>query len=170
MEYAAALAIAQCTQAALAPYCARMAIAGSVRRQRPQVKDIEILALPLQEPADLFGETLVAHQGFCAVVNQWPKVKGEPTGKYTQGRLPEGIILDLFIADAENWGWQQALRTGSTAFTAVLVPALKRAGYTSLNGYLFHRGVLVPVREEAEVFACAGMPWVEPTAREVAGR
>ena len=75
MEYAAALANAQHTQAALAPYCARIAIAGSVRRQPPQVKDIEILARPLQEPADLFGETLTAPHDFCAAVHQWQKLR-----------------------------------------------------------------------------------------------
>ena len=31
-------------------------------------------------------------------------MKGEPTGKYTQRRLPEGLTLDLFMADANNWG------------------------------------------------------------------
>lgn len=42
--------IATRAEAALAPYCHRISIAGSVRRQRPQVKDIEIEALPWQEP------------------------------------------------------------------------------------------------------------------------
>jgi DNA polymerase/3'-5' exonuclease PolX len=102
MNYAAAMEVAERTRAALAPYCQRIAIAGSVRRQRPQVKDIEICAILLQEPSDLFGETLVAHHGFCAVVNQWRAIKGQPTGKYTQRRLPEGITLDLFMADADN--------------------------------------------------------------------
>src|SRR5687767_9873869 len=104
MDYPAALEIARRAEAALAPYCQRIAIAGSIRRQRPQVKDIEIVAQPLQEPADLFGHELVAHQGFCAVVNQWRAIKGQPTGKYTQRRLPDGINLDLFIADPDNWG------------------------------------------------------------------
>jgi DNA polymerase/3'-5' exonuclease PolX len=117
MDYPSALEIAKRAQATLAPYCHRISIAGSIRRQRPQVKDIEIVALPWQEPSDLFGDALVAHHGFCAAVNQWRAIKGQPTGKYTQRRLPEGINLDLFMADADNWGLILAVRTGSAAFS-----------------------------------------------------
>jgi DNA polymerase/3'-5' exonuclease PolX len=65
VEYPAALEITTRAQAALALYCHRISIAGSIRRQRPQVKDIEIVALPWQEPSDLFGDVLVAHPGFA---------------------------------------------------------------------------------------------------------
>ena len=87
MDYAAALAIAARAQAALAPYCRRIAIAGSIRRQRPQCKDIELVVQPLREPADLFGSTLVAHHGCCAAVNRGRAIKGQPAGKYMQRRL-----------------------------------------------------------------------------------
>jgi DNA polymerase/3'-5' exonuclease PolX len=146
----------------------RIEIAGSIRRQRPHVKDVEICAIPLQEPSDLFGAELVTCEGFCAVVNQWRKDIGEPTGKYTRRFLPGGIKLDLFIVDPESWGLQLVYRTGSTDFNrCTLLPALKRHGYASLNGSLFHHGVLVPVHEESDLFALAGLPWVEPMAREV---
>ena len=39
---------------ALTPYCHRIAIAGSIRRQRPMIGDIEIVALP-QRQTDLLG-------------------------------------------------------------------------------------------------------------------
>jgi DNA polymerase/3'-5' exonuclease PolX len=170
MEYSAALEIATRAEAALAPYCHRISIAGSVRRQRPQVKDIEIVVLPLQEPSDLFGETLVAHHGFCAAVNQWRAIKGQPTGKNTQRRLPEGITLDLYIADVDNWGLILAVRTGSAAFShRVLATGWVKAGYTSLNGHLYCRGQRVPVREELDLFRLLGLPWIEPSAREVLG-
>jgi DNA polymerase/3'-5' exonuclease PolX len=42
MDYVQALAIAEQTRTALAPYCERIEIAGSIRRQKPQVKDIEL--------------------------------------------------------------------------------------------------------------------------------
>jgi DNA polymerase/3'-5' exonuclease PolX len=168
MDYTHALAIAERIQATLAPFCSRIAIAGSVRRQRPQVKDIEILALPMQEPADLFGQELVACQGFCAVVSQWHAIKGQPTGKYTQRRLPEGINLDLFIADEENFGWQLALRTGSAAYShEVLATGLLKAGYTMLNGYIYRRGQRIAVREEVDLFALVGLPYADPCTRDV---
>ena len=40
----------------LAPHCERIAVAGSIRRKRPQVKDIELLcASKVTSTADLFG-------------------------------------------------------------------------------------------------------------------
>jgi DNA polymerase/3'-5' exonuclease PolX len=102
MDHAGAFAIAEQCRAVLAPFCARIEIAGSIRRGKPQVKDIELVAMPRQVPTGLFGDELVTDPDFCAVVNQWPAVKGTPEGRYTQRRLPEGIALDLFMADVEN--------------------------------------------------------------------
>lgn len=45
---------------AFRPYCSRGAIAGSVRREKPEVKDIEVVIVPkwetVPDPDDLFGE------------------------------------------------------------------------------------------------------------------
>ena len=43
MEYNKALEIAEKTKAQLAPYCERIEIAGSIRRKKPDVGDIEIV-------------------------------------------------------------------------------------------------------------------------------
>jgi DNA polymerase/3'-5' exonuclease PolX len=168
MHRSAALFIAERTRAALAPYCRRIEIAGSVRRGKPEVKDIELVAMPNTVPTGLFGDELVTDPGFCAVVNQWPAVKGTPEGKYAQRRLPEGIVLDLFMADSDNWGLIFAMRTGSATFSHhVLAAGWVKAGYTSSQGYLHRRGQRVPVREEADLFSLLGIPWVAPEAREV---
>lgn len=61
---AAARAIAEQVRKALAPACERIEIAGSVRRERPEVHDIEIVAIPLvstrpgppSAQSSLFGE------------------------------------------------------------------------------------------------------------------
>jgi hypothetical protein len=86
MDRASALALAEQCRAALAPSCHRIEIAGSIRRGKPQVEDIELVALPKLVPADLFGDAMTADLEFCAVVNQWPAIKGQATGKYTQRR------------------------------------------------------------------------------------
>ncbi|OQA38465.1 MAG: hypothetical protein BWY51_00931 [Parcubacteria group bacterium ADurb.Bin316] len=44
---------------------------------------------------------------FSEIVNKWKKVKGEPIGKYTQRILPEGIKLDLFMANEKNYRNQE---------------------------------------------------------------
>jgi DNA polymerase/3'-5' exonuclease PolX len=45
MQIAKATAIAERIKAELAPYTERIEIAGSVRRRKPEVKDIELVAV-----------------------------------------------------------------------------------------------------------------------------
>jgi DNA polymerase/3'-5' exonuclease PolX len=116
MKHADALAMAEDALNALKPYCERILIAGSIRRQRHEVKDCELVAIPRRVPGGLFGDEFEVDPGFVTAVNQWEFVKGQPTGKYAQRVLPGGIKLDLFIATPENWGWQLVIRTGSAEF------------------------------------------------------
>jgi DNA polymerase/3'-5' exonuclease PolX len=168
MDRLAALVIAEKSRAALAPYCHRIEIAGSLRRGKPEVKDIELVAIPKAIPTGLFGDEMITDPDLCAAVNQWPAVKGTPQGKYTQRQLPEGIVLDLFMADVENWGLIFAIRTGSAGFSHhVLATGWVKAGYTSRQGYLYRREQRITVREENDLFTLLGIPWVQPEAREV---
>ncbi|MCX6994168.1 MAG: hypothetical protein NT011_13640 [Kiritimatiellaeota bacterium] len=165
--------IAERIRAELAPYCERIEIAGSIRRRKPEVGDIEIVCIPWTFEAGLFsGGHIVVDPAFCSLVNRWPAVKGQPTGKYTQRRLPEGINIDLFIARPENWGLIFAIRTGSAAYSHnVLAAGWCRAGYHSMDGMLvtFSKGSPHPhpVREERELFNLIGLPWVEPWERNL---
>ena len=115
MELQAARAIANAAVEQLRPHCERSEIAGSIRRRRPEVGDIEIVASPKPYGTGLF------ESGIATVVNQWPKVKGELPCKYTQRVLPEGIKLDLFFADETTWGVVYAIRTGSAAFSPAVL-------------------------------------------------
>jgi DNA polymerase (family 10) len=166
---ARAVSLVETVRAVLAPHCERIAIAGSVRRRRSFVGDLEMVCIPKMIPTGLFGDERITDPHFCAVVNQWPAVKGKPEGKYTQRRLPDGIMLDLFMADAENWGLIFAIRTGSWEFSRDLLgDECKRKGYQSKDGRLRTRdGTIIPVREEHDLFALLGIPWVNPEAREV---
>ena len=160
--------IAHAYRERLRPYCERIEIAGSIRRRRPTVKDIELVAIPKKttEPDGFFDTRVVVHSRFCQIVNQLEKVKGEPTGKYTQRRLPEGIALDLFIAEPDNWGYIFAIRTGSADFSfRVLASTWKRRGFKGERGFLTLNGERVVVREEPELFRLLGLDYVEPYLR-----
>jgi DNA polymerase/3'-5' exonuclease PolX len=163
MRIAQATAIAERVKAELAPYCERIEIAGSVRRRKPQVKDIELVAIPRQVTADLFGDETEADPDFCAVVNRWPAIKGTPTGRYAQRVLPDGINLDLFIVDADPWGYTLAIRTGSADYSAhVLGTRWASLGYTSRDSVLYRYGRPTYIREETELFTLLGLPWTDP--------
>lgn len=168
MKLNQATEIAERIKAELAPYCDRIEIAGSIRRRKPEVGDIEIVAIPKRVEDGMLFSNIVTHPKFCILVNRWPAVKGKPTGKYTQRILPEGINLDLFMADADNWGLIYAIRTGSAAFShEVLAKGWVRAGYHGEGGHLvkgFHK---IPVREEQDLFDLIGVPWKEPWERNL---
>lgn len=154
--------IAEKALADLAPHCIRIAIAGSIRRRKPDVGDIEIVAVPAPYDVGLF------ESGVATVVNQWPKVRGELPCKYTQRLLPDGIALDLFFARLENWGLIFAIRTGSADFSHyVLARGWVSCGYKSVDGMLTRDGEPVSVPEESDLFRLIGVPWVAPGERSL---
>lgn len=162
MKHAEAYKIATRIKAELAPHCERIEIAGSIRRNKPEVKDIEIVAIPKPYEIGLF------ESGIASVVNNWQKVKGELPCKYTQRILPDGIKLDLFFATPENWGLIYAIRTGSAEYShQVLATGWVKKGYKSIDGQLISNGYPVIVREEEDLFRLIGLPFIEPEKRNV---
>ncbi|MEM1339806.1 MAG: hypothetical protein AAGF96_18745 [Bacteroidota bacterium] len=169
MQLEHAQKIANAIMGQLAPHCDRIEIAGSVRRKRPWVKDIEIVCIPKPYETGLF------ESGIASVVNQWKKKKGELPCKNTQRYIPvrtqngtTHIVLDLFLVKPENWGLQLAIRTGSAKYShLVLATGWKKRGYTSVNGILTQRGKQYPVYEEKDLFERIGLPYVLPENREV---
>jgi len=160
MNYNQAIEIAEKVKALLSPHCDRIEIAGSIRRKKPEVKDIEIVAIPKPYDIGLF------ESGITPVVNQWEKVKGELPCKYTQRILPEGIKLDLFFAEPSNWGLIYAIRTGSADYShKVLASGWVRRGYKSSGGYLYANGKQIAVTEEKDLFELIGVPYLAPELR-----
>lgn len=152
MNYWDALAIAEKVKAMLAPHCERIEIAGSIRRKKLDVKDIEIVAIPKPYDTGLFAS------GIATVVGRWQKVKGELPCKYTQRILPEGIKLDLFFAEKRNWGLIYAIRTGSADYSHhILATGWVKAGYKSEGGFLMSNGHQVAVLEEEDLFQRIGI-------------
>jgi DNA polymerase/3'-5' exonuclease PolX len=147
----------------LSPHCSRIEIAGSIRRQKTDIGDIEIVAIPLPYNIGLMED------GLAKVVNKWEKIKGElkfGESKYTQRILPEGMTLDLFFAKEDNWGYTLALRTGSADYShKVLASGWVRRGFKSIDGYLWKDGKRYEVKEEKDLFDIVGIPYTEPEKR-----
>jgi len=160
MKYQEALLIAQDVLAQLRPHCYRCEIAGSIRRKKADVKDIEIVAIP--KPFEIG----LLESGIATVVNRWEKVKGSLPCKYTQRILPEGIKLDLFFAKENNWGLIYAIRTGSAEYShRILGGSWVKCGFKSVDGYLTKDGIQIPVYEEEDLFKLIDVPYVKPEYR-----
>jgi DNA polymerase/3'-5' exonuclease PolX len=186
MNLATAQPIAASLLNRLSPHCQRIDIAGSVRRLKPEVKDIELLAQPLQvEQKDLFGTVIDSKPTprYKEAVLQLGKVlKGAPGGRYMQIRLDEGINLDLFMPQPHDYYRQLAIRTGGTNYSVQIATAWAAKGWCGTPGGLRLRRqciktdsgwqcttrnpVLPPAwQSEAEFFQWLGMEWLEPKER-----
>lgn len=161
---------------ALEPYCTTIQIAGSIRRQKPDVGDIEIVCLPerqglvINQQIQLFEAIEKEMQPlpeFIRSVDQWKRVKGQASGKYTQRILQSGMKLDLFIATPENYGLLLAMRTGSSNFSyKELASRWVMQGYESKNGILRRDGKIYPCPTEEDLFNLLRIEWIEPHLRE----
>lgn len=174
MELLKALNIAENIVRQLKPHCDRIEIAGSIRRKKPEVKDIEIVCIPKQvQQTNIFQEVIgsTPSPGFIELVSSWEKVKGDPKGKYTQRILPDGIKLDLFMVNTDNWGLQLAIRTGSAEYShKVLASTWVKRGYKAEEGILYKKskpGIPVPVREERDLFLLLNLTYKEPEQRNL---
>lgn len=165
--------IAQALVAQMRPHCERIQIAGSIRRQKPTVGDIEIVAIPRWEPrpdpSSLFGEDVQAN----ALYADWAQTAGiewlkgcKPEGKWWQGLTPDGPQLDLFLVNERNWGNQLLIRTGCAEFSQAVVTHAADYGFPFRDGYVLGRDFRqLEMPTERDVFELLGLEYVEPEAR-----
>lgn len=140
------------------PACDRIEIAGSIRRERPEVNDIDIVLQPMM----FFSEAIDAtFKAICKqVLKNGPKIK--------MGILPEGIQLDVYVADADTFDTLLLIRTGSKEHNVFLTSlALQKGGklHASGAGLADNTGKII-ARTEKEIFEKLGLEYVEPKLRE----
>ena len=147
---------------ALAPYCKRIEIAGSIRRKCMEIGDIEIVLIP---------DTSKLYQ-YKEAVNKYTKIKGDPLGKYTQRRHPSGCLIDIFICTPGTWACVYFIRTGSASYIYQIMCKQKEALIRFRDGRLWdcntdgtHKNPIHNIKEEEDIFMELGMEWVEPKDR-----
>lgn len=173
--------------AALAPHCDRIDVAGSIRRQKTLIGDVELVAIP-KLGRDLFGTPDPAQNRLDDYLNAMLSIGrifktpsdrssfttawGDRYKKFwckLNDELGE-IQVDLFLCTARNWGALFTIRTGPAAFSQALVTRIKhQTPYRQQAGYLVNveTGEVIDTPEERDYFRLAGVGWVEPSRRSV---
>ncbi|MET9399872.1 DNA polymerase/3'-5' exonuclease PolX [Kitasatospora sp. NPDC002965] len=159
------VATAQAEQivAALAavPGCTRCAYAGSLRRMRETVGDIDVLAT-----AEDSAPLMAALTGLPQVADV---IAGGPTK--TSIRTTDGLQVDLRVVPEEDWGAALVYFTGSKAHNIRLRTIAVRAGRKLSEYGLFdaESGEKIASATEEEVYGALGLPWIAPPLREDRG-
>lgn len=162
---------------ALMPGCERIEVAGSIRRKKETVGDIEIVAIPTCQ-TDLFGQpndeapTLLDQILGSLIMDERIK-RGQRWGQKFRQFHPAAqpdITVDLFLVTAESWGVQLMIRTGSAEFSRKAVTQQHKGGFLHNdchihNGRVWYHGREIETPEEADVFKWLNCGWVEPCQR-----
>jgi len=162
MELKAAEAIANKILNDLSEYCYKIEIAGSIRRRKDYVSDIEVVCIPRRTlmRVGLFAEERRV-PGFVEYLNSFERLKGNAeTGKYIQRRHPEGINIDVFVASPENWGNILAIRTGPASFSKYLMIKGKEKGYHFEGGRVYMQNKQIAVPDEPYFFKLLGEEFI----------
>jgi DNA polymerase/3'-5' exonuclease PolX len=166
----------------------RWEIAGSLRRNKPDIGDCEHVVIPkfaeIPNPASMFGEPIMTNL-LWARLNQliakgelskhvYPvqRADGSVSERTMFGEKYRGVnfrvhLHEIFTASRDNFGAILAIRTGSGEFSKSLVTRLLASGrLRQVNGYLTYAdGTIYPCRDEQVFFAACGVPYMEPAER-----
>jgi DNA polymerase (family 10) len=137
----------------------QVVLAGSYRRRRETVGDLDVL-VTTERPAEVIRR-------FTA----YPEVKEITAAGDTRASvvLASGLQVDLRVVPPESFGAALHYFTGSKAHN-IAIRRLAQARGLKLNEYGVFRGrKRVAGDTEASVFAAVGLPWIPPELREDRG-
>jgi DNA polymerase (family 10) len=161
ISYSKALPIATCLLAKIRaiPFVERAEIAGSFRRKRETIGDLDILVCS-KKPA-LVAEAIVSLPGVKSVL-----ASGE---KKTSVVLQNGLQVDFRAVPPEQWGSALLYFTGGKAHSIALRRIAIKKGLKLSEYGLFRGNRAVASKTEKDVYNALGMGWIRPESRENEG-
>ncbi|GAH69184.1 unnamed protein product [marine sediment metagenome] len=154
MELERAQKIADEVVKRLSPYCTKIEVAGSIRRQKPTVRDIDIVLIP----SDLWNLSQQFRDLGPAVMS------GDKLKRVNY----HGVQIDLYFATAETWATLLLIRTGSKENNIRLCTLAKKRGWhlaANGDGLFNEHGQRVAGDSEESIYKALGAPWQEPWER-----
>jgi len=178
-----ALEIAQ----AFGPLCERIEIAGSIRRGKPWVKDIDLVVIPkMKSRKSLFGNAaeLAETDFYEALCGYFASMTAEGQ-RLLRGKAWMGsklISVDVYVATEESWATLLLIRTGSAEHNIYMCARARACGGKlhadgsglEVPGQYDHiaqrtlNSRLIRAKSEEEIFKALGIPTPAPNERECA--
>jgi DNA polymerase (family 10) len=154
--YLDAIPVAEMVVRHLTPFCERIEIAGSLRRRRSVVHDIDIVAQPYEGQ----GLAMQMALGLAEEARFAPKIWSLKVS---------GISVDLYLAGPEQFATLLLVRTGSASHNIKLASRARAMGLAlkASGDGIFRDEERVAWESEEALFRALGMEYIEPEAREV---
>ena len=177
---AEALAVARELCQALKPYTDRLIVAGSLRRRKELVGDVEILYIPKSEERtiDFFAKTnvnLVDEVLSSLLQKEVIRHRLNVNGSEMWGQknklavhVATGIPVDFFSATPGNWCNYLVCRTGSAENNTRIASEAQAKGWKWHpygEGFTDNYGDPVPITSEKAVFELLNLTYLEPWER-----
>jgi DNA polymerase (family 10) len=144
------------------PKLDQLSVAGSVRRGKETIGDVDLIVTGASAPQAL--DAFTKHPGVSEVLG-----KGENKASVRFG--VEGLQVDLRALPAAHYGAAMQYFTGSKEHNVTLRTRAQKMGLT-LNEYGLYRvesNELVAGETEDGIYAALGLPWIPPELRENSG-
>jgi len=143
------------------PGCTRCTYAGSLRRMRETIGDIDILAAATDSAPLMTALT---------VLPETAEVIARGAAK-TSIRTTRGLQVDLRVVPPDCWGAALQYFTGSQAHNVRVreIAVRKKLKLSEYGLFDTETGELIVSRTEEDVYSRLGMAWVPPTLREDTG-
>lgn len=154
MELEVAQKIANEVVKHLSPFCKKIEIAGSIRRKKSIVNDIDICLIPSDLWA-LHAELVKMGQ---------VKMSGAKIVRVMVGIRQ----VDIYMADEESWAILLLIRTGSTEHNIRLASLAKQKGWhlaANGDGLFNEAGERVAGDSEESIFKALGLKYLKPEER-----
>ena len=171
MELCRARAIAEEIMGLLDGSCDRKEIAGSIRRRKPDVGDIEILCIPrFDGGADSLDRRVQGLMFQGVLIYRLNKLGRKVYGPKNKLMLhvPSRIGVDIFSTAEECWPVSLVVRTGGKVTNQrIATAAIRKDWHLQAYGAGFStpQGDIV-CKSERDVFEFAGLRYLEPWERE----
>lgn len=175
MSYPFALRLAEHMCEILRPDCQRIEIAGSIRRKKSTIGDIELVVIP-NTVTDIFGDPYYGDSLIYDALTREGFISEMNGPHHKQAHLPpivneRPVNFDIYLTTPEQWGVIFLIRTGSADFSHWFVTHKCQGGALTdwmqiKDGRLLLAGNPVATPEETDVFERAGACWVPPEERE----